>query len=472
MGSLCPVLDAYLGLVDDTESPILYHRWCFITAVAAMLARRTKFRMATGDIYPNMYTVLMGPPGARKSTAIRKVSELVKAAGYTHIASGKTSPEQFLVDLGVGFDTVALQSTDFTELPTFDIAAPASLSSHCLIRAPELQTFLGQSNLTFISLLTDLWDNPADYPYRIKTGYALISNPTVSLLGGATQTTFKKIFPVEILGQGQLSRLILVHGAGVRKKVFDPKPADAAVEKSIIEILTVINSGVAVPPELAYTEAAYAFSKLLYETGESEIQDVRFQYYISRRYDHYVKVAMVIAVLNAHDMIELEDCLLANTILTYTEKFMPVALGEFGLDAASEKTEQLYHIVQQHPNGLTLEDLMTASLSIFHGSTGELASHLTRLKVAKRIDRLDIGGVIYYIPIIREVISSSGLVNFELLAEYRENPTFSTSIYESEDADELAVQLEKELAALKMETKFKAKNSKLADFNPDLPFEI
>ena len=427
--STCPLLDAYLELVDDTESPTLFHRWSMLTGVAGMLNRRTKFEMATGAIYPNMYTVLLGPPGAKKSTAISMAGRLIRSSGYMHVASGKTSAEQFLMDLKQGFDAIRMTQEDLDMMSAVSLQETVrSKASHALIQAGEMQDFLGANSISFIGLLTNLWDNPDDYPYRLKNGTnELIQQPTVSLIGGATQSTFKRMFPLDIVGQGLLSRFILVHGAGSRKKVFLPTPPDDKLAAEIVESLIRIRKGSAIPNNYSFTDDAFDFSKTLYEGGSNEITDPRFEYYTNRRNDHYMKLCMVIAAMNMHDSLHLDDCILANTILSYTEKFMPQALGEFGLDQAAEHTEYLYKLISNSPNGLSLSAIAATALSIFK-SAGEIAQHLAKLIAGKRVEKISIQGKTTYISIDRRVSSKSKMLDFELLCEFRENPTFHTDL--------------------------------------------
>lgn len=432
--SLCPLLDEYLNLVDDTESPILYHRWCFLTGVAALLHRRTCFPMATGAVYPNMFVVLLGPPGARKSTAIGMVGKLLSKAGYTHIASGKTSPEQFLLDLKDGFDTIRVKAED---LDLMGLQSPEQLitqCSHVLINAGELQDFLGLNSISFISQLTNLWDNPDDYPYRVKSGanLELLNKPTVSLLGGATQATFKRMFPIDIVGQGLLSRFLLIHGAGPRKRVWMPKPLDTDTEKGIVDFLKLIGSSPDIPREYKYSTNAADFSRTLYEAGEQEITDPRFQHYANRRNDHYMKLCLLIAAMNIHQKIEENDCILANTILTYTEKFMPLALGEFGLDQGSEHVEYLYGLIKRAKKGLTIPEILSQGIATFK-SPAELAGHLAKLKAAKRIDQINYAGTLRYLAIERTVSTDSKMLDFDILKEYQENPTFNTAFETTND---------------------------------------
>ena len=86
---------AYLSYSSDTEVPINFHRWAIISALGAFLGRQYYFQHGAFSIHPNMYTMLIGSPGTRKSTAIKLVKKLLNDAGYETIAADKTSKEKF-----------------------------------------------------------------------------------------------------------------------------------------------------------------------------------------------------------------------------------------------------------------------------------------------------------------------------------------------------------------------------------------
>lgn len=419
--------------------------------------------MATGNIYPNMYTILLGPPAARKSTAVNLASKMLRQTGYTHISKGKTSAEQFLMDLSLGYNNLRISAKDLDIVSNLSLAdtGESFTNHHVLIEAGELQDFLGNSNVTFISQLTNLWDNQDEHPYRTKNGAnELISEPTISLLGGATQTSFKKVFPVDVVGQGLLSRFLLIYGSGPRSKIYNPKPLDESLSLAIVKGMKDMITGKNIPREYTMSDTAFEYSRHLYEVSASEITDPRFQYYTGRRNDHYMKLAIQIAAMNLHQEITANDCVLANTILTYTEKFMPLALGEFGQDHGAENTEHLFRLIKNSPNGITLKDLGLQALTIFK-SMGELASHLLRLTSAKRVDKIKVGETIKYIAIGRRVSATSKMVDFKLLSEFRENPTFDTEYRVSEEQE-----LKWELEGLVAEEKPAKKKQKITSSTP------
>src|SRR6266850_1874141 len=81
------------------EVPNIYHRWCILSGLSAILSRNFYFQHGNFRIFPNLFVMLIGEAGARKSTAIKLVKKLIGSSGYTDFAANKTTKEKFLVDL-------------------------------------------------------------------------------------------------------------------------------------------------------------------------------------------------------------------------------------------------------------------------------------------------------------------------------------------------------------------------------------
>src|SRR6187549_2422397 len=108
-----PIMSQYLAFTADTESPKQFHRWALISAVAAKLGRNIHIPFVHGNIYPNMYIMLVGVPAARKSTSIKISQKLVASSGYQCFAFTKSSREKFLMDFEIGFQNVSqMEKTD------------------------------------------------------------------------------------------------------------------------------------------------------------------------------------------------------------------------------------------------------------------------------------------------------------------------------------------------------------------------
>lgn len=335
--------------VAESESPKRYHQWCFVSSVATMLGRNYYLPFGFSDVYANTFCMLIGEPGARKSTAIKAVTKLVKEAGYERIAANKTTKEKFLLDLyghkddtGVGHTVEAITNKTFQNLFESD-----AIDSDCeiMIAADEFTNFTGAGNYEFISLLGELWDCPDNYINRVKNSKSFtIKEPCVNILSGNTQAGFAAAFPPEVLGQGFISRLILVFGERTAVRNTIPRMPDAAIRAELVEQLANIRLNQRGAAEIS--KEAFDAIDWLYKNWV-DLDDMRFKNYSSRRLTHLLKLCLVFSALHQRMTIELEDVITANTMLSVTEEDMPKALGEFGKGKYSDVANKIVDFVSR-----------------------------------------------------------------------------------------------------------------------------
>jgi hypothetical protein len=87
-------LNEYLKMVEDTESPRIFHIWSAVFAMSAALGRRSWLPFGTFDIFPNQYVLLVGTPGTRKSTAANLSKKLLKNSTGTRFAPSDTGGQR------------------------------------------------------------------------------------------------------------------------------------------------------------------------------------------------------------------------------------------------------------------------------------------------------------------------------------------------------------------------------------------
>ena len=416
------IFDVYFSLMEDSsESPFLYHRWTLISAVAALLGRRAYFKFGFETIYPNMYVCLLGNAGTRKSSSISIGRKLAKSTGYNKFARERSSKEKFIKDLAEGFDKInSIESTAEEALAQVDAFVPFDdrPASEVYITASELEDFLGQGDQAFISLLTNLWDNQPHYSHgKMTSADLVIKEPTINMIGGATPVTFSTVFPPEVIGQGMLSRMLLVFGAGVRKRITIPTPPDAELLQVFQDTLaTVANNGAG---EYMLGEGAYEVIDDVYQSGYN-LGDTRFESYSSRRHTHLLKLCIVITALERDDRVITRDIAIqANTILYYTETLMPKALGQFGRSKNSEVTHAAYANLCEyysiHKVGLSWTDWFKRVSTDF-SSRDEFGKMMKLLKDAGKVMVKD--GTI--VPCEAKKAKSLPHVKLNLLREYRD----------------------------------------------------
>jgi len=402
----------YVAFQGPTESAAVYHRWCAISMIAAIVGRRAFMSFGHTVMYPNMYTLLLGKPGDRKSSAIKAAKAMAASAGFTKFAATRTTREAFLLDLeGLHADGGAVEQDQLLEF--LDPNAPKEV----YIVADEFDEFIGLNNVNFVRLLGVLWDYDEEIPYRdrVKNSKSVsIKDPTVNILGGTTPTNFAMAFPPEILGQGFFSRLLLVHGERNSNRNTLGAPQDMDEKLALIQQLQEISCTCA--GSITHTPGAFEILDTIYKNPEPfTIADSRFESYQNRRFTHLLKLAMVTALAAGVRCIDTQHVIYANTMLAYTEKFMPRALGEFGKSKHSEISNKIMEKLYASDGIVTHMELF-AALSTDLGNINELVSLVQALEYSGKLQIVKTDVAVGYIPKQRPFSGNLPFVDWSLLS--------------------------------------------------------
>jgi len=367
------LFDLYFRYAESTEPPTIYHRWSLISSVGALLGRQFWFPFGTTRIFPNQYVMLIGNPGTRKSTAIKMARRVLSTTGYSTFAAERTSKEKFLLDLeGVtdedAFNRPGSLRSGKRSLTANDILDNLDLGTggethdgiprEIFVTADEFNEFSGTGNIEFLSMLGALWDwddENTTYKHRFKNSKSIsIFQPTISILGGNTHSSFKLAFPEQAIGQGFLSRLILVYSEPSGKKITFPiKPPDE-VATALGTLLSRIKE--TVRGEATMAAGARQALDTIYRTFK-DLEDYRFKSYSTRRFTHLIKLCLITTAMRGSTEISTADVVLANTILTFTESNMSKALGEFGKSKDSEAQHNIMTALYESKVPLSFSDL-------------------------------------------------------------------------------------------------------------------
>lgn len=403
----------YLTYVGLTECPDVYHRWSIITAIAALLGRNFNLSHGHFTIHPNLYTMLIGEAGARKSTAIKITKKLIQRVGYDTIAADKTTKEKFLLDLsGEDEDGGKTNPTDILDKNLWesnDDNISTRPVAECFIMADEWNEFTSLGNIEFYSMLGNLWDYEGIFKNRIKTGKSVsINNPTISILAGNTATGFALAFPSEIIGQGFFSRLLLIHGNVTGRKITFPQKPEEAATAEMVTYLQHIRSHCQGTATLAPTASALLDKIYKEYVG---FDDVRFMSYLNRRFTQLMKLCLICAAARLSRIVEECDVVMANTILTSAETGMPKALGEFGKGKHSDVANNIVDILSNTDTGLNFKEIYGL---VGHDLTNqtELGTIISNLRAAEKIQQV---GSVFIVKRKIVVQISDDTINYDLL---------------------------------------------------------
>lgn len=321
-------IDKFVLYTENTEPPDLYKEWVAVFTVAAALKRKVWVEWSLDErIYPNLYVVLVGPPGrCRKGTAIRPAVSLIRDLGIK-LAAKSITREALIRELE--------DVQDMTQAADKSFITHSSLN----ILSPELTVFLGYGNNQLIMDLTDWYDCDDNWEYRTKTqGNNEIAGVWVNLLGATTPKSIQRALPLESISGGLASRIIFVYEDRRSKKIPDPfvTPEQLVLRKELLLELGRIQQ---MSGQFKLTPEAMDRWTEWYITMEKTAPHMppTFEGYVNRRQTHVRKLSMVLSASRSKDMaITLQDFNNAVDLLERTEVKMARTFAGLGTSKNSE----------------------------------------------------------------------------------------------------------------------------------------
>lgn len=338
-------------LTDNTEPPLLYRTWSAVSTIAACLQRKCSLPWGSLTFYPNFYIVLVGPPAARKGTAMSPAQDFLYDL-QIKMASEAITREALIRELSNANDNLIF--------PDGTIEYHSSLT----VFSPELTVFIGYNNPQLLSDLTDWFDCRKRWVYRTKTqGSDEITGVFVNLFGATTPDLLRATMPLDAIGGGLTSRMIFVYEENKGKIV--PAPFLSASEIALrdklmadLEQIYLLRGHFRPTEEFLNTWVDWYTHQ-----GESPpFTDKHFAGYLERRPMHLIKLSMIINASRTDAMIlEAEDLENALLLLERTEIKMPKTFAGVGASSTGGVLAQVMAEIGNRKE-ITFAELM----GIFH----------------------------------------------------------------------------------------------------------
>lgn len=290
------------------------------SVISAVLKRKVWLRYNTRQLYPNLYALLVGPPGVGKTIAITIAKEVMgKVPGIRHTAQ-MVSKEKFLQNMvhyamsSLGKDVDPLLMLDYT------CAFPVFLE--------EFGTFIKQDEL-FMRVLTDLYDCHEEWRNETKNaGTDTLKKVYLNLVGGITPASLADDFGDIALNMGFLARFILVY-ADTRHYIDPFGQTEEIDDRRLVRDLEQISR---LQGEFKVTDPAKQFVRDWLKSGLQPLpQETRLASYCARREIHWIKLAMILSIAERNDLVlDLHHVEAARNYLLELEVEMPKSLTFFG----------------------------------------------------------------------------------------------------------------------------------------------
>ena len=135
-------ITGFLKYTENTEPPYTFRLWTALHTITAVLQRKCYLPWGSLTFYPNMYIVLVAPPGAaRKGTAMGPSLDMLSEPNLgVKLAAEAITREALIRELKNANDTIINQQTG-------EMIFHSSLTIH----SQELTVFLGYHNYQLMS---------------------------------------------------------------------------------------------------------------------------------------------------------------------------------------------------------------------------------------------------------------------------------------------------------------------------------
>lgn len=310
--------------VENTEPPLQYHLWTAISVLAGALQRKVYVKWGSDTIFPNLYIILVGPPGrARKGTAL-KIGKGILEEINVELVSESITTEGLI-------RRMARTPQNFTDPTSSQVIIHCSLT--CI--SEELSVFLGQKDIKFLATLCDWYDSADHWTYETKNqGVDKLEGVCFNLLGATTPDWIPSTLPKEAIGGGFSSRVVWIVEEKKQKVVEVPTIAEPIRDALIhdLEVIHLLMGQMDFSPDaLAYYTKFYRTQERCIELDKPPINHPQFAGYCDRRATLIKKLSMVCCASRTDArVIEAQDMERAERFMIQAERRMPQAFKGLG----------------------------------------------------------------------------------------------------------------------------------------------
>lgn len=330
-------IDSFLEFTTDIQSPEIFRRWAAISTIGAVLERKVWVMLSGGEIYPNVYTVLVGPPGSGKTEAIKHSSRFWRKLKDHHKSPTSLSKAALIDSLDDAKRRIVRPGSnpEYTEFNSL------------FIISGELGVLLPSYDNDFMNVLTDIYDCQTYHERRRGKELNIeIPHPQFNILAGTTPSYLNGVMPEGAWNQGFISRVFLVYSGAKSPSDLFESPTTSSLSSDLQSDLELIGKQFG---KIGFTSSARDVIRAWHLSGGAPIPEhPRLTHYNSRRSIHLIKLCMIAAAskgLMTIDLPELQD---AMNWLTEAEATMPDIFRSMGRGDSATIENTWYFVWQTY----------------------------------------------------------------------------------------------------------------------------
>lgn len=319
---------------DHITSPALFRKWAGIATIAGALERKVWVRTKGSELYPNIYAILVAPPGVGKTEVVWRVRSMWESLEEHHIAGSSVTKASLIDSLNEAERRIVRPEQ-----------SPPVFSFNSLqIASNELGVLLPAYDNEFMNALTDLYDGK-NYSERRRTAKIniQIKHPNLTIFAGCTPGYLRETLPPGAWDQGFLSRVLLIYsGETELRSLFDEEETNTELDLALKARLAEISE---LMGRFVFTKDAAQFIDAWHLGGQEPKPDhPRLAHYNTRRTAHLLKLSMIASTSSRLDLrITIEDIRRALDWLIEAEFYMADIFKSMTSGGDSQLIEDTWH---------------------------------------------------------------------------------------------------------------------------------
>ena len=216
-----PFHESFIDCVNPhTDIPENFIIWSALSLVGAALKNSVYFQIGTYTLYPNMFIVLVGPPGVGKGASMNILEQMIidtKPNQVVNTLSDRITAERIIERISDGWSTAPQLKNRQLVLGKND--------HNCLLFSSEIRVLLGASDW-MLEFLEEAWSKTT-YEYQTKNkGNVAIDNMCCSLLAASVPDFLRNVNREAhmVITGGFSSRCLFIYAENPSKDLPFPEP--------------------------------------------------------------------------------------------------------------------------------------------------------------------------------------------------------------------------------------------------------
>jgi len=193
-------LTDFVAAAEWGEAPQFMYFWTGVATIAAALRRKVWIDMGEFVWYPNLYTLIVAPPGiVQKSTTADIGMRLLAEIPGIHFGPATLTWQAL-------YDAFAEVGEEFQIGPQ-----EMAIQFPLVINSSEFGITLNPKDTEMIDQLVHIWDGRPMSKRTRKDGELKISSPCLNMIACTTPSWIAENVPAYLIGGGLTSRMLFVY---------------------------------------------------------------------------------------------------------------------------------------------------------------------------------------------------------------------------------------------------------------------